>query len=634
MPFLKLIFKPGVNRDQTSYSGEGGWYECDKVRFFSGYPQKIGGWVKTTPNSFIGVCRQMWNWITSFSDNFLSLGTNEKVYIEVGGIFYDITPLRATTAAGDVTFDATDGSPVITVTDTGFGSSAGDYVTFSGAASLGGNITADVLNQNYKIYQVIDADNYTIRAKDPTTGALVNASASDSGDGGASVVGAYEIPVGFASTTYGYGWGSGAWDGDYGWGLGGDTPIAIQQQDWWMDNFDNDLVLNIRNGAIYYWERGTLTAPSTSLSTRAVLLSSLTGASDVPNKAMQTLVSQNDKHLLALGCQPYAGLSTDFDPLLIRWASQDQPQVWTPQTTNSAGFIRISRGSRIVRGLATRQEVLVWTDASLYSLQYLGTTDVFGLQELADNISIISPRAVATANNVTFWMGQDKFYVYSGQVATLPCTIREYIFKDINFDQADQIVAGTNEEFTEIWWFYPSANSNWNDRYVIYNYQEQVWYYGSLVRTAWLDTPLRSKPLAASTPQNSTTGYLYDHESGVDDDGAPMSCFIQSADFDIEDGYQFMLTQRIIPDFNFNQSTADNPEVTLTVRPRNYPGNAFRSTPSFAQAVIENPVGVYTEQVFVRARARQLALKVSSEDLGVQWQLGALWLDARPDGRR
>jgi hypothetical protein len=652
MSFLKLVFKPGINRDQTNYSGEGGWSDCDKVRFFSGFPQKLGGWLKTTPNTFIGVCRQVWNWVTSFTDNFLGVGTDIKLYIEVGGFFYDITPLRVPpTAAGAVTFAASNGSSTITVSNTTHGALAGDYVTFSGAVSLGGNITADVLNQNYVITSITDPNSFTISAKNPSTGATVVANASDSGNGGGSTIGAYEIHPGYPLTTAGYGWGVGSYNGDFGYGQSGDTPIDLLQRDWFMDNFDNDLVANIRRGPIYYWERGSLTAPSTALGTRAILLSDLVDANSVPTLAMQILISQNDKHLLAFGCQPYAGGATDFDPLLIRWASQDEPQYWNPTGTtpggaaSSAGFLRISRGSEIVAALSTRQEVLVWTDTTLYSLQYLGTTDVFSLQQLADNISLIGPRAAASANNVTYWMGTDKFYVYSGQIQTLPTTVREYVYKDINFGQSDQIVSGTNEGFNEVWWFYPSANSNWNDRYVIYNHLEQVWYYGSVERTAWLDTPLRDFPTALYTEPytyndtiagNPNTGNLYKHEVGVNDDESAMTCFIQSNDFDLTEGDQFMLTRRIIPDISFNQSTAATPEVTFEMRPRNFPGSTYSSDPSDTQSVLTTSanVNVFTDQVFIRARARQMALKIASDTLDVQWQLGSPRLDVRPDGRR
>jgi len=643
MPFLKLNFKPGINRDTTNYSGEGGWWDCDKVRFFSGFPQKLGGWQKTTSETFVGVCRQVWNWVTSFTDNFLGVGTDIKLYIEVGGQFYDITPLRATltTPATDDCIETTNGSNVVNIAVTSHGCLSGDYVTISGVTGDVGNIPDAQINAEHVVTRV-DDDNFTI-----TVAATANQTTSG---GGSSIDIECQIHPGYPNTTAGYGWGASAYDGDYGWGLGGSTPIDLLQRDWFMDNFDNDLVANIRRDAIYYWERGSSAAPGTALGTRAVLLSSLTGNDSVPNAAMQCLVSQNDKHLLAFGCQPFGGGSSDYDPLLIRWASQDEPQYWNPTGTtpggaaSSAGFLRVSRGSEIVQAQATRQEILVWTDTTLYSLQYLGTTDVFGLQQLADNISIISPRAAATANNITYWFGTDKFYAYSGQVQTLPCTVREYVYKDINFAQANQIVSGTNEGFNEIWWFYPSADSNWNNRYVVYNHFQQLWFFGNLGRTAWLDTPLRDFPTALYTEEytyedtiagNAELGYLYQHEVGVDADGLPMESYIQSNDFDLEpNGDQFMLTRRIIPDINYNQSTADTPTVTLAIRPRNFPGSQYQGDPSDTQNVIETSTDIYTDQVFIRARARQMALKVASDQLGVQWQLGSPRLDVRPDGRR
>ena len=644
MPFLKLNFRPGVNRDQTSYSGEGGWYECDKIRFFSGYPQKIGGWIKATPNSFIGVCRQMWNWITSFGDNLLAVGTNVKVYIEAGGTFFDITPLRTTlvSPATNNCIATTNGLTTVAFNITNHGCETGDYVTISGVVGTGspqaiGGIPITEINAEHIVTKET-ANQFTITVSTAATSTTAS-------QGGTAIVVACQISPGNASLTYGYGWGAGQWQGagvpaneQFGWGLGANTPVLLPQRDWWFDNFDNDLVMNIRNGEIYYWERGSIEVATTALSSPAVLLSSLTNAASVPETAMQVLVSQNDKHLIAFGCQPYAvpPVSGDFDPLLIRWANQDEPQNWAPNTTNSAGFLRVSRGSEIIRALATRQEILVWTNSSLYSLQYLGTTEVFGIQELADNISIIGPRAVTTANNVTYWMGQDKFYVYSGQVQTLPCTLRQYVFQDININQTDQIVCGTNEGFTEIWWFYPSSTSNWNDRYVIFNHLENAWYYGSIVRTAWLDTALRDNPVACSTLEDETDGYLYAHESGVNDDEEAMVSYIQSSDFDLGDGEQFMLTRRLLPDFNFNESTAASPTVTMTMRPKRFSGSAYANTASDTQSVISSSATIdqYTEQVFIRARGRQMALKVASEDLGVQWQLGSLRLDVRPDGKR
>ncbi len=423
--------------------------------------------------------------------------------------------------------------------------------------------------------------------------------------------------------------------------------MNLPQRDWWLDNFDNDLALNIRNGAPYYWVRGVVDDPTDSLRTHAITLQDYAtsqgySASAVPVQVMQLLVSQQNKHLLAFGAVPFGSTSTtDFDPLLIRWADQDTPGDWTPSQTNTAGDLRISRGSKIVRALPVRQEVLVWTDTNLYTLQFLGTTDVFGLQEYADNISIMSPRAVASAASITYWMGQDKFYAYTGRVETLPCTLRNHVFQNINIAQADQIICGTNEQWNEVWWFYPTADSDYNNAYVVLNHLERVWYYGYLDRTAWLDTPLRHWPQAANTAitvngNDVTTdgGYLYNHEDGLDDDGAPMDSYIQSSDFDLDDGDQFMLTRRILPDIGFEGSSAAEPEVTLQIRPRNFPGGRYTSDPADTQRVIESSVGRYTDQVFVRARARQMAIKVRSQNLGVQWQLGAPRLDARPDGRR
>jgi hypothetical protein len=624
MSFIKLNLRPGINRNVTNYSNEGGWYDADKVRFFSGLPQKIGGWVKQTSQSFDGVCRQMWNWVTSFLDDFLALGTNSKLYIEVGGIIYNITPFRATytTTATDNCFATTSGDTDVVVTITSHGANTGDTVIFSGATAVGG-VPADELNTSH-IIDVIDGNTFSITV---TTAASSTVAAG----GGTAIIASFEIEPGNGSITLGYGWGTGTWGRSY-WGLGSTQPVSLAQRDWWLDNFDNDLVANIRDGAIYYWERGSNADPGTALGTRAVLLSSLGGASDVPAVAMQVLVSQNDKHLIAFGCTPYGG--GDQDLLLIRWANQDDPANWTPQVTNSAGFLSVSRGSRIVRGLATRQEILVWTEGQLYSLQFLGTTDVFGLQELADNISIISPRACTTVNNQVFWMGIDKFYAYSGRVETLPCEVREYVYNDINLYQADQIICGTNEGYNEVWWFYASGNSNWNNRYVVYNHLENVWHYGTMERTAWLDNSLRQYPQAASTSENATTGSIYFHEYGSDADGEAMAAYIQSSDFDLGDGDQFMLSKRVIPDLNFTGSEAENPEVTFQLRPRNFPGGTFQIDTADSQNVVESSVGVYTEQLFIRARARQMALKISSSDLGVKWQLGSPRIDIRPDGRR
>lgn len=646
MPFLKLQFKPGVNRDQTDYSNEGGWYECDKVRFRSGYPEKVGGWVKATPTPFVGVCRQMWNWITTYNDNLLALGTSEKVYLELAGNYYDITPLRTssptfTTPSTDNSINTVNGSNVVTVNLAVVHSAVdGQYVQITGVTgtSIGG-IPVSEINGNHRI-TVVDADSFSFEV--PTA-----ATSTATSQGGTAIIVSFEIEPGNPITIAGLGWGVGTWGRDT-WGLGATgVGINLPQQDWWFDNFDNDLAMNIRNGEGYWWVRGTVTDPASALGTKAVRLvdyavSEGYDGSAVPVKIMQLLVSQQDKHLIAFGAVPFGSTNPDdFDPMLIRWASQDSPGEWTPSPLNTAGDLRVSRGSKIVRALPTRQEILVWTDSHLYTLQFLGTTDVFGLQEYADNISVASPRSMASAANITYWMGKDKFYAYTGRVETLPCTLRNHVFNNLNFNQADQIVCGTNEEWNEIWWFYPTADSDFNNAYVVYNHLERIWYYGSIDRTAWLDTALREYPQAANTTvsvvgNDVTTGpgFLYDHENGVNDDDVPMVSFIQSSDFDLDDGDQFMLTRRILPDISFAGSTAQAPEVALTVRPRNFPGSAFGTDPADTQRVIETSVGRFTDQVFVRARARQMALKIRSENLGVQWQLGAPRLDVRPDGRR
>jgi hypothetical protein len=620
----KLQFKPGVNRDQSNYTNEGGWYACDRIRFRSGQPQKIGGWLQYGIFTLLGICRQMFTWITTGSDNIMAIGTNKKLYLDSGSNLYDITPVQHTSTtlgAAPGPFTATAGSTTLSVSyasDTAYDPEVGNYVTFSGATSLGGNLTATVLNQNYEIKTVNTATHvYTITTS-------VAATAGDTAKGGATVTAKYDIDVGPVINVIGYGWGAGAW-GRGAWGSGSLVPVVTKQRDWFFDNFDNDLVANIRGGVPYYW---TL---DVTYATRAVPLSSISGASDVPTEVTQLLVSQGDKHLLAFGATPYGGGA--FDPLLIRWSNQDEPANFTPAVTNSAGFIRVSRGDAIIRAIPTRQEILVYTNATLSSLQFLGTTDVFGIQELSDNISIAGPRAVITVSSTAYWMGTDKFYMYAGRVDTLPCTLRNHVFENINFDQMAQVVCGTNEQWNEVWWHYPTANSDTNDAYVIYNHFDKIWYYGSMNRTAWNDSPLREYPQAAGGVEDAQV--VYNHEQGVDDDTLPMAAYIQSSDFDIVDGEQFLLIKRIIPDVEFagsNTVTNPTPSVLLTMKPRNFPGSAYATSP--AKNVIETDVDIYTNQVFLRARARQMGFKISSADIGVQWQLGSPRLDGRPDGKR
>jgi len=643
MPFIKLQFKPGVNRDQTNYSNEGGWFECDKIRFRSGYPEKLGGWQRSAPSDFVGYCRQMLNWITTYSDDMLAMGTNAKVYIEIAGNFYDITPLRDTdpvlsTTATNNCINTTNATTTITVNlgATAHGAQTGDYVVIAGVTGSGspsaiGGIPITEINGTYEVTRV---DNF-IFTYTVSTAATSTVSAA----GGTAITLSFQISPGNAITVGGYGWNVGTW-GRGDWGTGTITPVFLPQRDWWFDNFDNDLVMNIRNGEGYWWVRGTTEDPGPALSTPAIRLADYADGEGydpdaVPAQIMQLLVSQQDRHLIAFGAVPFGSTSvTDFDPLLIRWADQDTPGDWTPTQTNTAGDLRVSRGSRIVRALPTRQEILVWTDTHLFTLQFLGTTDVFGLQEYADNISVMSPRAMASAANITYWMGQDKFYAYTGRVETLPCSLRNHVFNNFNINQADQVVCGTNERWNEIWWFYPTEQSDYNDAYVVYNHLERIWYYGTIDRTAWLDTALRNYPQATNTPGGTDAGVLYIHEFGVNDDALPMDSYIQSSDFDLEDGDQFMLTRRILPDISFSGSVGDNPEVTLQIRPRNFPGSNFSGDAADTQRVIETSVNQYTDQIFVRARARQMALKIRSDTLGVNWQLGAPRLDARPDGKR
>jgi hypothetical protein len=627
MPMQKLQFKPGVNRDQSNYTNEGGWFAGDKIRFLSGQPQKIGGWIKGNSQVLIGVCRQMFTWITTASDNLMAVGTNAKLYIDAGATLYDITPLQHTSTtlgASAGPFTATINSSTLIVsysTDTAYNPEVGNYVTYSGATTLGGNITPAVLNAAYG-YKILTVDTV---GKTYTISVTALANASDINNGGATVTAKYDIDVGSVGDTFGYGWGALTW-GRLTWGSGTSVPINVTQKDWFFDNFDDDLVANIRNGVPYYW------AVDNTFATRAIPLSSVAGASDTPTQVMQLLVSQGSKHLLAFGATPYP--SGDFDPLLIRWSNLDDPVDWTPSSISSAGFRRVTRGDRIIRAIPTRQETLVFTNGTLNSLQYVGSIDeVFGLSELSDNISIASPRAVTVASNIAFWMGIDKFYVYSGRVDTLPCTLRNHVFQNINFDQLEQVVSGTNEQWNEVWWHYPTANSAVNNAYVIYNYFDKIWYYGTINRTAWNDSPLRKYPQAVGGADGAQ--YIYNHEQGVDDDLSPMSSYIQSSDFDIIDGEQFLLIKRVIPDVEFNGSntvTNPNPSVLITMKPRNFPGSAYATSP--AKNVIQTSVNVYTDQIFLRARARQMGFEISSSAIGVQWQLGSPRLDGKPDGKR
>jgi hypothetical protein len=644
MPLQKLQFRPGVNREGTSLSNEGGWFDCDKVRFRSGYPEKIGGWAALSYTTFLGFCRSMWNWITLKQYNLLGVGTNLKFYVENGGTYYDITPIRETNL-NSTTFAAVTTAPfssTITVTDSSANSlQVGDFVTFSNAVSLGGNITAAILNQEYQIAGIISGTVYTIEARAVSSiespGAAVLSNASDVGNGGSATDSAYQIQTGFDAFTISTGWGAGPWS-RLSWGSGYTTGFGEQLRLWSQTNFGEDLLFSPRGSALYLWQPGS--GPLPAFSTRGALVS----GTDVPAYINQIMVSDSTRIVIAFGCNDYGAYGTTAqDPLLIRWTAQESYTDWTPSALNQAGSYRLSHGSEIIGALQTRQEIVVWTDAAIYSMQYLGPPYVWGFTLLADNISIASPNAMATASGVVYWMGIDKFYVYSGRVETLPCAVRTYVYENINRDQFAQCFAGSNEGFSEIWWFYCSANSTTIDRYVIFNYLDRVWYYGTLQRTAWLDSPLRPYPQAA------TAGNIIVYHESLVDNGetnppSPINCYIQSSDFDINDGHNYGFVWRMVPDITFNGSNTappENPRVNFTMRPKQNPGAPYNVAPSPLVRSAQNygtqnvyNVQEFTQIIYTRVRGRQLAFRIESDTLGTQWQLGTPRMDVRPDGRR
>jgi hypothetical protein len=723
MPLTKLQFRPGLVQDLTAYSNEGGWRDGDKIRFRLGYPEKIGGWAKYASSTFLGTCRALHNWIALDGSNYLGLGTNLKYYLEEGGTFNDITPLRtgSPTSAGVITFAATTSAPfssTITVTHVNHGAVTGDFVTFSSAASLGGNITATVLNQEYSIDQVLSGSTYEITAKD-LLGATVTSNGSDTGNGGGSTVGNYQINVGLNTTVGGTGWGAGLYGGrtsaplqttvneggtlsnsdttitvtsttgivatdivmidnelilvggisgndltgctrghsgttaashvdgslvilakgnadpadDFsGWGVAasGGLTTTTQIRLWSHDNFGEDLLINPRDSGVFYWDK------STGTGARAVELSTRSGTKrSVPTICKQIMVSDRDRHVLAFGCDGLGG-ATDAqgdgvqDPLLIRFSSQENPIDWYPVTTNTAGDLRLGSGSTFVKAIETKREILIWTDTALTSMRFIGPPFTFGLQQLASNITIAGPNAAVATEDFVFWMGDDNFYVYAGQTAQLPCTVKDKVFNDINLEQSDKIYGGVNSEFSEVFWFYPASGSTENDRYVVYNYLEKLWYFGTLARSAWLDRGTRPFPLATEG------GYVYNQEFGHDDDGSAMTSYIESAVMDIGDGDHFTYVRRVIPDLSFSGSTAiSTPQATFTIKSRDFPGEDFGNTAASTTTRTQtSPVEEYTKQLYVRARGRSFALRVESTALGAKWRLGSPRVDLRQDGRR
>lgn len=696
MPLTKLQFRPGILNEVTAYSNEGGWVDGDRVRFRFGYPESIGGWQKNSDKLFLGSCRSLLPWISISGDQYIGMGTHLKYYIEEGGTYYDITPLRETTAAGDVSFSASattlaadfgpadqtltltsgagfppsglikinseqiryseisgntlgtlqrgvNGTSVashsasdgvtcatLAVSDTAHGATEGDFVTFSGAVTLGDEITAERLNQEYQIVEIVDADEYLVEARE--AGSLVSitesyglnptpvfATSSDVGNGGSSVVGAYQVSVGLDKTIRGTGWGAGSW-GRLGWG---DAVSALATGDrlriWSADNFGEDLVLNVRDGGVYYWDR------SDGVTSRALALPDLPGANKAPTIAKKVLVSNQDRHTLAFGCDSETNPGVQ-DPLLIRFSNQESVRDWAAEVTNTAGDLRLGSGSEIITALETRQQILVFTDTSLYALQYLGPPFTFGSSLISENVTLEGPLAAASVDDSVYWMGATGFYVYNGAVQRIPCDVRTHVFDDYNRNQSEKVFAGLNNDYTEVWWFYPSADSDENNRYVVYNIMEGVWYYGNLARTSWVDRGVRENPVAAS-PDHS----LYIHEIGVNDGStvpvSGLNSYIQSAPMDLGDGEQLTLVRRIIPDVSFDRSTDESPTVDLRSRSKNFPNGNFSKE-------VTSTMALGTEQINVRLRGRQFDLRVSCDDPDVGWRLGSLRYDIQPDGRR
>jgi hypothetical protein len=699
MPLQKILFKPGVNRENTRYTTEGGWYECDKVRFRQGNPEVVGGWEPLSADNYLGVCRSLWNWVTLGGDNLIGIGTNLKFYLAQGGVFYDITPIRSTSTINTDPF-AGNGTTTVTVTDTNHGCVTGDFVTYSGATGT----YASTFNAQYQV-TVINANSYTI-----TTPITIAAGSY----GGSAVVAAYQINVGPAIPVPLVGWGAGTWGspppagGTIGtWGYGTTSTSSLRL--WNQINYGEDLVYGPRTGAIYYWNA------TNGVNTRGVLLNSLggtvsfTNASptvvtstvlytegaaiqfsggslpsgvsaattyyvynvngltfnlldvagneinttgtgtgsvslivDVPTVQNNMTVSDSSRFLIAFGCNDYG--SSVLDPMLIRWSAQDDVYNWTPDPTNQAGFTRLSHGSEIITTVQTRQEIVVFTDASVYSLQYLGPPYVWAPQLLGDNVSIMSPNSAVIASGVVYWMGVDKFYYYDGRVQTLKCDLLRFVFSNINQEQTLQVFCGTNEGFNEVWWFYCSANSTTVDKYVIYNYAEKIWYYGTMERTAWLDSGLQSYPIAAKYDATTLTGNLINHETGLNDNttgtATAIDAYISSSEFDIGDGHNFGFVWRVLPDLTFESATSSPagalPSVTMTLYGLANSGSGVTSSAN--QPVAKSNTYVITEQftgqIYTRMRGRQMIFKIGSNQINTCWQLGAPRIDIRPDGRR
>ncbi len=621
MAIVKYEFKPGVNKDNTNYSNEFGWFDSNLVRFKKGLPEKIGGWAKYITTAFLGKCRALHQWVNLNGTTIIGLGTTFKYYIARGNEFVDITPIRKTNT-NTITFAASNGSSTITVTDSGnHDAQVNDFVTFSSAVSLGGNITADVLNQNYQIASVTSTTVYTITAKD-TSGSTVTANSSDSGNGGSATDGAYEVNVGLDATVTGTGWSTDAW-GDGTWGSSSPLSAINQLRIWTHDNFGEDLVLNPRAGSIYYYDES-------NTDQRAVTLSTKTGANKVPTKALQVIVSEKDRHLIVLGADPLdtSGSRTGvIDPMLVAFSDQENALEFEALATNTAGSLRISSGAVIIGGIRAREETLIFTDSALFSMQFIGPPFTFGVNMINEGIGCIGPKAMTNVAGGVYWMDYTGFYFYNGTVQPIPCSVQDYVFDDFSSSEPYKTFAFSNQEFNEVGWFYCSADSAEIDRYVVFNYLEQAWVVGQLERHAWLDAGINDKPLATGT---NTSNYLYEHEVGNDDDGSAMAnVFIESSDFDIADGEEFSFLRRVIPDIKFTGSAGTGQGVNYILKNRDY--NASSLTTSETKSVLDS-----TTKIDVRVRARQLAFRVEGDDsaTGVGWRLGATRFDLNKSGKR
>ena len=615
MPLAKIEFNPGVNKDGTEYTAGAGWFDSDKIRFRQSRPEKIGGWQKYSLDSFLGICRSLHDWSSLESLSYIGLGTNLKFYISQGSSFNDVTPIRLTTSAGDVTFSATDGLSTITVSDTAHGASVNDFVTFSAAATLGGNITDTVLNQEYQIVSVPTVDTYTIVAKD-ASGSEVFANSSDTNSGGASTVGEYQINTGLNAFVDGTGWGANAWNSGT-WGSASAVSSAGQLRLYSQDNFGEDLIFNVRGGGIYYWDE------SSGTGARAVNITDLAGASNAPTTALQVMVSDIDQHVIAFGSNPIG--SSDIDPLFVRFSDQQNAADWTPTATNTAGGVRINSGSQIIGAIQARQEILIWTDVSLHSMRFVGSPFVFEFTRLSSDASMISPNAAVNARGSIYFMDKSNFYVYNGSVQPLPCPVKAYVFSNLNQSQSFKVFAAENNAFNEVIWFYPVGEGNTEvTNYVSYNYVENVWAVGTLSRGAWLESGTK-KPIA-TTALDSEDNYLYEHEVGFDDDGEPMTAYIESGDVELGDGEFLMYMNRIIPDFAFSGDTG-SAEADVIIKGSNFPLETLSTLST-------STVTPTSTQSFVRNRARQAVVRIESNGSGYGWRLGDLRFEMKPDGRR